>query len=255
MKVSVKFTPAMVGPESDLRQASVVVIDTLRATSTIVTALMAGAREIIPAATIEEAVAIAHRLGTDRTLLGGERGGVKINGFPFGNSPLEYTPEAVHGKTIVMTTSNGAGALIKARNAGHGYCASMLNASVIVERLIADSPAEVLLICAGNAGDFSIEDTITAGAIVSGLMERSSDLVVTDSARCARQIFEDVRNDLFAAFSEGDHGRALLALGFENDIRFCSQLDIPDAVVPTMIGSSIKLYQEQQEKKTVARFV
>lgn len=240
MNVNVKFTPSMLGAENELRGATAVVIDTLRATSTIITALMAGAREVIAAATIEEAVGISHRLGTDRTLLGGERGGLKINGFHLGNSPAEYTPEVVSGKTIVLTTTNGALALVKSRQAAHVHCGALLNASAVAEALALEGPAELVFMCGGSGGNFSLEDTIAVGAILSRLAERVEGLRLTDGARVARAIYSEVRHDLPSALSISDHGQALIELGFEHDVRYCAQTDLANAPVPTLIGSSIK---------------
>lgn len=255
MKVSVKFTPGMIATEAAIRHAAVVVIDVLRATSTIVAALMNGAREIIPVVTIEEAVAIAHRLGTDRTLLGGERGALKINGFRFGNSPLEYTPDEVHGKTIVLSTSNGAPALIMARNSEFGLCGALVNASAVAELLLERRPEEVILLCSGSGGECSLEDSLGAGAIIAALKQGDDSIIMTDGARVAELLFHAHREHLLDALRSTDHGRILDGMGLEDDLRFCSQLDIPGAPVPTLIGSSIKPYQRQSDLKTVARFL
>jgi 2-phosphosulfolactate phosphatase len=257
MKVSVKFTPTMVASDADLRRFTVVVIDVLRATTTIATALGSGAREVIPAATIEEAVAISHRLGTDRTLLGGERGGVKINGFHLGNSPLEYTPEVVHGKTIVMTTTNGSAALLRARNAQRCYCGSLINARAVALRIAADAPEELMMLCAGTYGDFSQEDALAAGAILAELLslDSATALDLSDGARASLRLFAQMRDDLTGSFGSSDHGRLLLDLGYGDDLAFCSRLNVDGASVPMVIGSSIKLYQEGSGKPTVARFV
>lgn len=258
MKISVRFAPAMIASESELRGATVVVIDVLRATSTIIAALMAGAREIIPAQATDEAVAIAHRLGTDRTLLCGEQGAVKVPGFHLGNSPAEYTPEAVHGKTIVLTTTNGAPALLKARHAERVICASLLNARAVASLLAELDPPAVILLCSGTYGGFSLEDSLAAGAIIAELkmMVPQERLMIADSARAAAIIFESLRDDLYGALASSDHGRTIAELGFGDDLRFCSQLNIPDAPVPMLIGSSIKPYQEEhQDRQTVARFV
>lgn len=260
MKISVRFAPAMIASESELRGTTVVVIDVLRATSTIVAALMAGAREIIPAQATDEAVAIAHRLGTDRTLLCGEQGSLKVPGFHLGNSPAEYTPEAVHGKTIVLTTTNGAPALVKARGAERTFCASLLNARATASLLAELDPPAVALLCSGTHGGFSLEDSLAAGAIVAELQRLlpPERLQMTDSARAAAILFDGLRHDLYGALATGDHGNTLAGLGLEDDLRFCARLNIPDAPVPMMIGSSIKPYQgepEHPDRHTVARFV
>ncbi|MEO6048565.1 MAG: 2-phosphosulfolactate phosphatase [Candidatus Kapaibacterium sp.] len=247
----------MIATEAAIRHAAVVVIDVLRATSTIVSALMNGAREVIPVVTIEEAVAIAHRLGTDRTLLGGERGALKINGFRFGNSPLEYTPEEVHGKTIVLSTSNGAPALLMARNSEFALCGALVNASAVAELLIEHAPEDIVLLCSGSNGECSLEDSLGAGAIIAAMKQSAGDdsIIMTDGARVAEILFHAHRKDLFAALRSTDHGRILDGMGLEDDLRFCSQLDIPGAPVPALVGSSIKPYQRQSELKTVARFL
>lgn len=257
MKISVKFTPAMIVSESELRRATVVVIDVLRATSTIVAALMAGAREIIPAVATDEAVAIAHRLGTDRTILCGERGALKVQGFHLGNSPAEYTSDAVHGKTIVLTTTNGAAALVRARQAEVIFCGALLNANAVATRLAELQPEEIIMLCSGTNGQFSLEDTLAAGAIIAELSALvPSGLMLMDSARTARILFDDLRDDLPGVLSSTDHGRLLMDLGLEEDIRFCAQLNIPDAPVPALAGSSIRPYvHEPRETHTAARFV
>jgi 2-phosphosulfolactate phosphatase len=255
MKISLKPTPAMLPADTALRHATVVVIDVLRATSTIAAALMAGAREVIPSGTIEESVAIAHRLGTDRTLLGGERGAMKINGFQLGNSPTEYTPEAVHGKTIVLTTTNGSVALLRARNAERVLCGALLNATAIARQLLTLAPEETLLLCSGSGGEFSLEDTLAAGAIATAMLaEADREITITDGARAALTLFHDFRHDLTGALRSSDHGRILSELGLDEDIRFCSQLDLDGAPVPALAGSSIKPYREQPDAKTVVRF-
>ncbi len=259
MKISVKFVPAMIATESELRNCTVVVIDVLRATSTIVAALMAGAREVVPAGATDEAVDIAHRLGTERTLLCGEQGAVKVQGFHLGNSPSEYTPEAVHGKTIVLTTTNGAPTLLKARQADHILCGALLNARATAMLLARIHPPAVVFLCSGTHGEFSLEDSLAAGAVIAELEalcgeDNRPDLA--DSARVAALLFENLRGDLYEALATSDHGRLLAELGFDHDLRFCSQLNIPGAPVPIVVGSSIKLYQEEHpDRHTVARFV
>lgn len=256
MNVHVTFSPSSLGSEHDLRRSTVVVVDTLRATSTIVTALMAGAREVVVAATIEEAVAIAHRLGTERTLLAGERGGMRISGFTLGNSPAEYTPEVVHGKTIVLTTSNGSATLLKARYAARTYCGALLNAEAVARRIAEDAPKDLLLLCAGSNGDFALEDVLGAGAILNALdtLAVTTALVPSDAARVAHGLFRELSGSLHSALASCDHGRALSGLGFADDIGYCARLNIDGAPVPTFVGSSIKVYQESGSASATARF-
>jgi 2-phosphosulfolactate phosphatase len=238
----------MVGSEMTLQHHTVVVIDVLRATSTIVAAMMAGAREVVPAGSAEEAVKIAQRLGTDRTLLGGERGSVKISGFQLGNSPLEYTADRVAGKTIVMSTTNGTPALLKARLADRTICGGLVNAGAVARRILELAPKNVTIICAGTHNNFSFEDCLAAGAVIAEL--QSIDFRTTflhDSARAARILFDNERLHLLDALRSSDHGATLLALGMNDDLQFCSQLNIENAVVPEFIGSTIRLAEHEMQ--------
>lgn len=240
MEVTVRFTPAMVSSDSESRDKAVVVIDTLRATSTIVAALMAGAREVIPCSAADEAVKIAHRLGTDRTLLCGERGAQKINGFHLGNSPREYTPEVVLGKTLVLTTTNGTNAILRCKGAARVVTGSLLNARAVARTLL--NERSVMILCAGTSGCLSLEDTIAAGAVVDALSDLTgSEPNLDDGARASLVLFARSRGDLATSIGTTDHGRVLRELGLEEDIRFCSRLDYYDSAVPELSGSTIRL--------------
>jgi 2-phosphosulfolactate phosphatase len=226
--------------EGDIRERTVVVIDTLRATSTIVEALTAGAREVVPAAAADEAVQIAHRLGTDRTLLCGERGARKISGFHLGNSPREYTPEVVAGKTLVLTTTNGTGALLRCRTAARVLIGSLLNAGAVARAV--SGAGEVTILCAGTNGGLSLEDVITAGAIVDEIASAAGvELNGDDGARAAQLLFGLASSDLAGTIGSTDHGKILRTLGMEDDILFCSRLNYYASVVPELTGSTIRL--------------
>lgn len=248
MKIEVRFTPAMIEATNDVRERTAVVIDTLRATSTIVAALMAGAREIIPVATASDAVGVAHRLGTERTLLCGERGSLRIDGFHLGNSPREYTPGAVGGKTLVLTTTNGTAALLKAQHAERVLCGALMNARAVAEETVA-LDRDVVIICAGTHGRFSIEDTLAAGAIIEAATEfASTSVALDDGARAALALFERDRHDLRSALLAGEHGSALLALGLGDDVDDCARLDIEGAPVPALIDSTIRLAEVREPR-------
>lgn len=249
MKIEVRFTPAMIESNSDVRERTAVVIDTLRATSTIVAALMAGAREVIPVATAADAAAVAHRLGTERTLLCGERASLRIEGFDLGNSPAEYTSEVVGGKTLVLTTTNGTQALLKAQHARRVLCGALLNARAVAEEIVAGGEDDVVLICAGTYGRFSFEDTLAAGAIVEAVAEfATSSVALDDGARASVVLFDRERHDLRSALARGDHGAALAELGFAHDLDFCARLDIESAPVPALIGSTIRLAEVREPR-------
>ena len=132
MKIDVFFTPVGLGP-SDVAGRTVVVVDVLRATTTITVALAAGAKAVLPAASTEEALRIAQNLERDDMLLAGERRSVRIPGFALGNSPCEFASDAVRGKTIVMTTTNGTQALITAQGAREVIVGAAVNFAAVVQ--------------------------------------------------------------------------------------------------------------------------
>lgn len=238
-QVSVAFTPALFAPGLMVSGECVVVIDTLRASTTIIAALLAGAREVIPVEDVEQAVAAAGELGTDRTLLGGERRGLKIDGFDLGNSPLEYTAEVVEGKTILLTTTNGTRALRAASAAHTVLCGTLLNADSVA-RFCSELDQNVTLLCAGTNGGFSMDDAIAAGGIIDAMRARGMSLQLDDASVAAYELFDLNRTDLRAALEATGHGKRLMELGFGDDIVYCAQLSLQNAPVPRMIGSSLR---------------
>lgn len=243
MILDVRFTPSAFASDLALRNVTAVVIDVLRASSTIVTALMSGAREVIPTDSVENAVEIAHRIGTDRTVLAGERNSLPIPGFQLGNSPASCNAATVGGKTVVMTTTNGTRAFQQTHGAQTVLCGTLLNARNVAQT-IADAGADqrVVLLCAGSYGQFSLDDAIGAGAIASELMAITA---ITpkplDSANAAMRLFKQVEDNLPAALLGSDHGTHLTAIGFEEDVRYCAQLNIDAAPVPIFNGSLLRI--------------
>jgi 2-phosphosulfolactate phosphatase len=151
----------------DLAGNAAIVIDVLRATTTICHALDSGATEVVPYRTIEEAVAAAGKAGRAQVVLGGERRGLKIDGFDLGNSPAEYTAEAVGGRRVFLTTTNGTQALHHARLAKRVVVAAIVNLSSVVESVL-DEPV-INIVCAGTDGQETLEDILAAGAIIERL--------------------------------------------------------------------------------------
>jgi 2-phosphosulfolactate phosphatase len=192
-----------------------VVIDALRATSTIVAAVRAGATAVRPVGTVAEALALQQ----SGRLLAGERGGFRPTGFDLGNSPLEMTPEAVGGRELVLTTTNGSLALLEARSVGPVLCASFLNLGAVC-RYLRESHRDVVILCAGSEGRWSSEDFCVAGGIVDGLDGEQDDF-----ASVARIWYQSQRGDLVQAVRNTQHGRFLCQAGFEADVEFCAKLD------------------------------
>jgi len=172
MKIDAILSPAELPAlaKCDLRDATCVVFDVLRATSTFVTALHNGAKAVIPIAEISEALAIRQK--QPGVLLGGERDGVRIRAaqtggvdFDLGNSPREYTPEKVRGKTIVSTTTNGTRALRACAGAQTVLAASFLNLTATAQFIRRIQPAQIVLVCAGTRENIATEDVLAAGAL------------------------------------------------------------------------------------------
>src|SRR5438270_2159562 len=161
--VQVHLLPELIPPGS-LAGGLAVVIDVLRATTTIVHALAAGCAAVIPCAEIDEARRQAKALVGGRVVLGGERGGLKVKGFDHGNSPREYTPAVCKAATLVMTTSNGTRALLRAAEADRVLVAAFVNYSAVCEQLGGDGPP-LHVVCAGSEGEPSLEDTLLDGGL------------------------------------------------------------------------------------------
>jgi 2-phosphosulfolactate phosphatase len=215
-----------------------VVIDVLRATSSIVTALDNGAAAIIPVRETDEAIAIMRRIGRERVLLCGERNARLIEGFDLDNSPRSYDRERVSGKTLVLTTTNGTRALIDAaRDATTVYCAALLNRDAVVQRLAASDGA-VRLHCAGSEGMLSFEDILGAGAIVDAVMRLDRSVEISDAARVAATVYAANAKHLTTALAKGTHARSLIAAGFANDVAACARIDV-SRCVPLYLDGAI----------------
>ena len=213
-----------------------VVFDVLRATSSMVTALHNGAAEIIPAGTIPEALRL--RESHPSCLLAGERDGVRIRSiltggtdFDLGNSPREFTPEKVRGKTIVMTTTNGTRALRAGIGASAAFICSFLNLRATADYLAKMDPAELVLVGSGTGEQSAYEDVLGVGALADLLWAQRSQGDVADSALLARRLFLLEASDLPAAFARGRNGRRLLEHPeLRDDVSFCARRDGLDLV-------------------------
>jgi 2-phosphosulfolactate phosphatase len=221
MKADVFFTPrAMEG--ADLQGHTAVVIDVLRASSTIVAALHAGAQRIYPVVSTEDALKLATSLGRGDALLAGERRGLKVEGFDLGNSPREFTPEAVAGKRIVMSTTNGTRALVAADDAARVLVGAFLNLSAVA-RAVAGAE-RLTILCAGRDGRFSIDDALCAGMLIARLTEQGAAPELEDTGRAALALAGTFGAD--AGFLAGTAaGRALVEAGLGEDIAWCARVD------------------------------
>ncbi len=223
MRLDVFLTPGELS-QTDIGGRTAVVIDVLRATSSIVEALSAGAKAIYPVASIEEALRLANTFGRGEVLLSGERKCLPIQGFDLGNSPSEYTLERVGGKTLVMTTTNGTYAMSLVSAANRVLIGSMLNLEAVVGEL-AHTRADPVLVCAGRERRFALEDAVCAGKIAKRLCElRPGSWQLNDGATAALALVErfGAGEELFANTAGG---QAIVQAGLADDLAFCAQVD------------------------------
>jgi 2-phosphosulfolactate phosphatase len=218
-------------PPERLRGGVAVVIDVLRATTTILHALAAGCDTVRPCATVEEARHLADHLPAGKVLLGGEREGLPLPGFDLGNSPGEYTPSRCKGTTLVLTTTNGTKALVHAAQAERVFLAAFGNFSAVCEQL-KDERRPVHILCAGEDGAVALEDTLLAGALVNFLVSRR-EVDPDDGARLAWDCFEHHGRHLEEVLQLGAGGVRLKALGYDDDIRAAGRVD-QFALVPEL---------------------
>jgi 2-phosphosulfolactate phosphatase len=237
VRIDVSFSGAHA--PADTTGRVVLVIDVLRASSTIAVALANGARNIIPFESAEEAITRSKAFERRDVLLAGERRMLAIPGFDLGNSPREFTREAVEGKTLLFTTTNGTVALVNTQGARDVVVGSYLNYSAVVAMLrsAARAGVDVGIICAGRERQFSLEDAACAGRFVRGITRRGPRVEINDAAAAAVLIDKRYGDDLLGLFSASVHGRALAEAGFGEDLALCAEID-RYAVVP--------VYQDRQ---------
>jgi 2-phosphosulfolactate phosphatase len=235
-RIDVYFLPSLFEPP-EVAGKTVVVVDVLRATTTIIHALAAGATQVIPCLEVEEAKQVAR--GQRQAVLGGERGGEKIPGFDLGNSPAEYTRESVGGKPVVFTTTNGTRALLKCRAAKRVFIGAFSNYSAVCRELA--GAGEIAVVCAGTDGQVTREDVLFAGAVVDDLLRNGKvDLndqaeIAADAWRTAVRMLTD--RPLGVTLRDSRGGRNLIDIGQESDIDLAAQMDRFDIVPQLDIDS------------------
>jgi len=223
-QLHVHFLPALVTPAS-LSGCTAIVIDALRATSTIITALANGATRVIPCLEVPDAERIAATLPARAVILGGERHGVRIPGFHCGNSPAEYTPEMVRDKTLAFTTTNGTRALQHAKLARRVIIGAAVNVSAVSAGVATDENVHIL--CAGTDGHVTAEDILVAGLMVRYLVTAESGHLLNDGAQLALLAAGQITSsaELTQYFRTSRGGRNLIDIGLESDIPLCANVD------------------------------
>jgi len=222
-----------------VKDKTVVVIDVLRATSVMTTALANGAKEIIPVLTPEEAFELQQKMGKEKVVLGGERNAVPIPGFDFGNSPLSYTPEVIKDKTLIITTTNGTRAILNSLGAKKLLVGAFLNDNAIINAIKDDE--EVVFVASGSHDHFTMEDSLCAGKMAHDL-ELLVEAKLSDVAIAMAYLYEQNKDDIHAIGSKGKHYKRLKGLGEIKDLEYCYKSGVMDVVpVYTEDGRLVKL--------------
>ncbi len=222
----------------DISASIVVIIDVLRATSTIATALHHGAQSIIPVDSVPECIRIGKQLNA---ITAGERDGKVAEGLQYGNSPFEYPASFIAGKTLVLTTTNGTKLLHMAieRGANEIITGSFANLEVVCAHLLKENKP-VLLACAAWKDRFNLEDTLLAGAVINKIKDSFS--INCDASQMAETLYKEAAGDLFEfmKIKEASHYKRLSSYGLEDDIRHCLAPDTAPVLPLYIDGKLIK---------------
>lgn len=240
MKIDLYLTPSPFGNDS-VEGKTVVVIDVLRASTSICKALASGARAVIPTSGRGEAGDMWTKIGSDIAVLAGEQEGVKIENFQLGNSPFEFSSETIGDKFVVMATSNGTPLFGRSKKAALVITCGLVNISKVADKILT-AGHDVLIACAGKDGQFSLEDTLCGGLLIDKIQSVKPDVELNDAGKMAHLFFETRKENLAFSIAQGEHGRYLQNIGFEKDVEFAAQVDtIP--VLPVLIDGKLVVDQ------------
>lgn len=236
MKLEVYMSPRTA--PSDVQGKVVAVIDVLRASTTIAVALANGARTVVPFETPDEAITRSKPLARDQVLLAGERRNIAIPGFDLGNSPVEFTPEKVRDRSVFISTTNGTRALTGLQGARDVVVASYVNHSAVTAMLRAAArESDILIVCAGDEGHFSLEDGACAGRYVRTITHQNPSVTTNDAGLACALLDRTYGDNIAKIFQDSTHGQALAEAGFGADLVACAAVD-SHPVVP--------IYQDKQ---------
>ena len=233
-KIEVCFTPENI-QHFDIHQSHIVVVDILRATSSICAAFANGVKSVIPVPNIEE----ARKAKQNGFVVAAERDGQKLDFADFGNSPFNFTPERVAGKEVAYSTTNGTRAIVSASGALSVSVASFINISAVAKWLVAKNQGDVLVLCAGWKGKFCLEDSILAGALAELLLEDKTFYTQCDSVQAALQLWNVAKVDLPSYIELIAQRHRLKRLGLDDVLEYCFTSNTAD-VVPVMVDGKLK---------------
>ncbi len=236
MKLDICYSPDLL-PLYDLRGRVAVIVDVLRATSTIATALAAGMTEVYPVSTLDECAALGRTHGC---VTAAERDGVPAEGFDLGNSPFELLHEdfPVRGRALAISTTNGTKALRRSLAAEAVVCGAFLNLAAVADFCLARQ-RDILVVAAGWKGQFCLEDTLLGGALAERLLPHGLDITQSDAALAAYQLWQNARADLPGYLLQSAAVRRLRALEANDDFVFCTKIDIYPEVLPLWDGGKL----------------
>ncbi|MEO1621857.1 MAG: 2-phosphosulfolactate phosphatase family protein [Cyanobacteria bacterium J06632_3] len=243
MKISVYHTPEEV--PSNLLPDCAIAIDVLRATTTMASAFNAGAEAIQVFSNLDDLLKTSEDWPAQKRIRAGERGGQKVDGFDLGNSPLDHSAERTKGKRLFMSTTNGTRCLQRIESAPIVLTAALTTRKAVVNYLLEQQPETVWLVGSGWEGDYSLEDTVCAGAIIQQALEQGSltytDLIGNDAALASVSLYLQWRTKLPELLYQASHGQRLLRKNNTVDIDYCAQLDILD-IVPKQASPGILVW-------------
>ncbi|MFN9734449.1 MAG: 2-phosphosulfolactate phosphatase family protein [Microcystis sp.] len=237
MQVFIYHTPELT-PVHTLPDCAVV-IDVLRATTTIATALNAGAEAVQTFSDLKTLMQVSDSWQPEKRLRAGERGGAKVEGCDLGNSPLDCTPDLMKGRRLFISTTNGTRALQRVEESPIVITAAMINRQAAVNYLLDKQPDTVWIVGSGWEGGYSLEDTACAGAIADALQEQSGQMAIgNDEVIASIALYRQWQNDLLGMFHSCSHGQRLLRLHCQEDLQYCANIDSLD-VLPIQKEPSI----------------
>ena len=241
MRLEVFFSPIQVKP-SDTQARLVLIVDVLRASTTVATALGNGAKTVIPLEAPDDVITRSREFHRSQIILAGEQWMHPISGFDLGNSPQAFQPKVVEGKTILITTTNGTRTLLGVQGARDIVIASYVNFTAVLAmmKVAARSNTDIAIICAGEEGSFTLEDAACAGRYVRAIPKRADSVQVNDAASASVLIEKKYGDNIAKVFKESAHGQALQEAGFGDDLAAAAEVDAYP-VVP--------IYQDRQITK------
>lgn len=249
MQIFVYHTPEEVPPgkQPDHPPDCAIAIDVLRATTTIAAAFNAGAEAIQVFSDLDKLLKVSEDWPAEKRIRAGERGGQKVDGFDLGNSPRDHSPEQTQGKRLFMSTTNGTRCLQCIQDVPTVLTAALITRQATANYLIKHQPDTVWLVGSGWEGDYSLEDTVCAGAIIQSVMDNSdlsySDIIGNDAAIAAHSLYLQWQNSLTKLLHHASHGQRLLRKNNAADIDYCAQIDTLD-IVPIQQSPGVLIWQK-----------